>query len=250
MLGDIAALTGARTFYKDLGIELENIDLSELGGAKKVEITSENTTIVRGAGDAADVSARVKQIRRELEDSTSDYDKEKLQERLAKLTGGVAELNIGAATETELKERKARVDDALAATRAAVEEGVIPGGGVALIRVDGKLKAKLRDDERFGELAVRKALESPMRQIAQNAGVDGAIVVKRVREGKGALGYDALREEYVDMVEAGIIDPTKVTRSALQFAGSIAGLLLTTNALVSKIPEEDDAGMPDMDMDM
>jgi chaperonin GroEL len=251
MLGDIAVLTGARAFYKDLGVDLENVDLADLGSAKKVEITSENTTVVKGGGAAADVSARVKQIRKEIEASTSDYDREKLQERLAKLTGGVAELNIGAATETELKERKARVDDALAATRAAVEEGVVPGGGVALLRACDALKSKEKGDEQFGELAVRRALESPMRQIARNAGVDGAVVVKRVREGKGNLGYDALRDEYTDMFKAGIIDPTKVTRSALQFAGSIAGLLLTTNALVSKIPEEEgEGGMPDMDMDM
>jgi chaperonin GroEL len=250
MLGDIAVLTGARVYYKDLGVEMENIQISELGSAKKVEMTAEQTTIIRGKGDAADVSARVKQIRREMEESSSDYDREKLQERLAKLTGGVAELNIGAATETELKEKKARVEDALHATRAAVEEGVVPGGGVALVRACDTLSGKLRGDEAFGALAVKKALEAPLRQIATNAGVNGAIVLRKVRTETGAFGYNAVRDEYGDMTKAGILDPTKVTRTALQLAGSIAGLMLTTNAVISQIPEEDKKdGMGDEDME-
>ncbi len=249
MLGDVAVLTGAKPIYKDLGIDLDRVKIDDLGEAKKIEISSENTTIVKGAGNPADVSARVKQIRREMEDTKSDYDREKLQERLAKLTGGVAELNIGAVTETELKEKKARVEDALHATRAAVEEGTVPGGGVALVRACDRLKLKLSGDESFGELSVRKACEAPLRQIAENAGIDGAVVLKNVRKGKENHGYDALNDEYTDMYAAGIIDPAKVVRCALTFAGSIAGLLLTTNALVAKAPEPEEdkapAGMPE-----
>lgn len=240
MLQDISILTGGKAFFKDLGIKMESIQLSELGRAKKVIITSENTTIVEGKGNAADISGRIKQIRKEVEESDSDYDREKLQERLAKLAGGVAQVFVGAATEVELKERKARVEDALNATRAALEEGTVPGGGVSLLRIADRMKnLKLEGDMAYGVSTVRKALEIPARQIAENAGKDGAIVVKKIREGKESFGYDVVQEKYCDLYEAGVIDPTKVVRCALQNAESVAGLLLTTEALVTELPKKE-----------
>ncbi len=240
MLEDIAVLTGGRALFEDLGIELSSVKTDDLGQAKKVVIDKENTTIIEGAGESSAIQGRIAQIKREIESTTSDYDREKLQERLAKLSGGVAQINVGAATETEMKEKKARVEDALHATRAAVEEGILPGGGVALIRASRALdKLKLHGDEKVGVNIVRRALESPLRQIAVNAGCDGAIVVQRVKEStNGSEGFDARSGEYVDLVKEGIIDPTKVTRTALQNAASIATLLLTTEALISEIPEE------------
>jgi chaperonin GroEL len=240
MLEDIAVLTGGKAIFEDLGIELSNVKIEDLGQAKKIVVDKENTTIVEGAGETASIQGRIAQIKREIDSTTSDYDREKLQERLAKLSGGVAQINVGAATETEMKERKARVEDALHATRAAVEEGILPGGGVALLRASKVLdKLKLTGDEKVGVEIVRRAVEAPLRQIAANAGVDGAIVVQRVREAKSVNeGFDARSGQYVDLVKEGIIDPTKVTRSALQNAASIASLLLTTEALISEIPEE------------
>ncbi len=240
MLEDIAILTGGTAIFEDLGIKLENIALTDLGRAKKVFIDKDNTTIIEGAGKKADIQARIGQIKSEIERTTSDYDKEKLQERLAKLAGGVAQVNVGAATESEMKEKKARVEDALHATRAAVEEGILPGGGVALLRSQKVLDGlTLKGDEGVGVGIIRRALELPLKTIAANAGVDGAIVVENVKNQKKASeGYDAATLEYCDMVKRGIIDPTKVTRSALQNAASIATLLLTTDALVSDIPEE------------
>ena len=224
---------------EDLGIKLENVQLGDLGSAKRVTIDKENTTIVEGAGKTEDIKGRVNQIKREIDESTSDYDKEKLQERLAKLAGGVAVINVGAATETEMKERKARVEDALHATRAAVEEGIIPGGGVVLLRALPALdKLKLDGDEAIGALIVRKALEEPIRLIAENAGVEGSIVVNKVKEGTDTFGFNAETEQYEDLMKAGVIDPTKVTRIALENAASIASLLITTEALVTEKPEE------------
>ncbi|MDD5439791.1 MAG: chaperonin GroEL [Candidatus Omnitrophica bacterium] len=248
MLEDIAILTGGKAITEDLGIKLENIKLEDLGMAKRVTIDKENTTIVEGAGKSSDVKGRIALIRKQIEESDSDYDKEKLQERLAKLAGGVAVINVGAATETEMKEKKARVEDALHATRAAVEEGIVPGGGVAFIRaLKGLDSLKLKGDEAVGVDILRKALEAPLRQIADNAGQEGSVVLQRVITSTDkAFGYDAQRDDYGDMIEAGIIDPTKVSRTALQNASSIAGLMLTTEALVSDIPEEEKApvGMP------
>jgi chaperonin GroEL len=243
MLEDIAVLTGGKLISEDLGIKLENIKLEELGKAKRVTIDKENTTIVEGSGKSADIQGRVAQIRRQIEETTSDYDREKLQERLAKLAGGVAVINVGAATETEMKEKKARVEDALHATRAAVEEGIVPGGGVAFIRAQKALEniRGLNDDEKVGVQIVRRAVEEPMRQLANNAGAEGALIVEEVKKRKGNEGYDVAKGEYVDLVKAGIVDPTKVTRSALQNAASIAGLLLTTEALVTEIPEKEKA---------
>ena len=243
MLEDIAVLTGGRLISEDLGIKLENIKLEELGKAKRVTIDKENTTIVEGSGKSSDIQGRVAQIRRQIEETTSDYDREKLQERLAKLAGGVAVINVGAATETEMKEKKARVEDALHATRAAVEEGIVPGGGVALIRAQKALEnlRGLNADEKVGVQIVRRAVEEPMRQLANNAGAEGALIVEEVKKRKGNEGYDVAKGEYVDLVKAGIVDPTKVTRSALQNAASIAGLLLTTEALVTEIPEKEKA---------
>ncbi|MBI3847350.1 MAG: chaperonin GroEL [Planctomycetes bacterium] len=240
MLEDIAVLTGGKAIFEDLGIELANVKIEDLGQAKKIVVDKENTTIVEGAGETAAIQGRIAQIKREIDATTSDYDREKFQERLAKLSGGVAQINVGAATETEMKEKKARVEDALHATRAAVEEGILPGGGVALIRASKALdKLKLTGDEKVGVDIVRRAVEAPLRQIAVNAGVDGAIVVQRVKEAKNANeGFDARTGQYLDLVKEGIIDPTKVTRSALQNAASIASLLLTTEALISEIPEE------------
>lgn len=249
MLQDIAVLTGGNVISEDLGIKLENITLNDLGQARRVTIDKENTTIVEGAGTAENIEGRVNQIRAQVEETTSDYDREKLQERLAKLVGGVAVINVGAATEAEMKEKKARVEDALNATRAAVEEGVIPGGGVALIRAIPALEAldsETQGDQRIGVRIVRRALEAPLRYIAANAGAEGSIVVQNVRAMPTNEGYDASTDTYGDMLEKGIIDPTKVTRSALQNAASIAGLLMTTEALVTELPEKEHAasGMP------
>jgi chaperonin GroEL len=247
MLRDIAVLTGGNVISDDLGIKLENIALNDLGRAKRVTIDKDNTTIVEGAGATEEIEGRVKQLRTQVEETTSDYDREKLQERLAKLVGGVAVINVGAATETEMKEKKARVEDALNATRAAVEEGVVPGGGVAYLRALPaleKLEAELEGDQRMGVRIVKRALEEPLRYIAANAGAEGSIVVQRVRELKTNEGYDAASDMYGDMLDKGIIDPTKVTRSALQNAASIAGLLMTTEALVTELPEKDAPAMP------
>jgi len=243
MMQDIAILTGGEFISEDIGLKLEKVTLNQLGRAKRVTIDKENTTIVEGAGSKDAIQARVSQIKKQIEDSDSDYDKEKLQERLAKLSGGVAVINVGAATETEMKEKKARVEDALHATRAAVEEGIVPGGGVALLRAISALSSlKLQGDEATGVSIIRRALEEPLRQIAINAGQEGSVVLQKVMESKQTEGYDAESEKYVDMVEAGIIDPTKVTRTALQNAASIAALLLTTEALISDIPEEEKKG--------
>lgn len=246
MLDDIATLTGGKAITEDLGIKLENIDVEDLGRAKKVKIDKENTTIVEGAGKNAAINARINQLKKQIEDTDSDYDKEKLQERLAKLAGGVAVINVGAATETEMKERKARVEDALHATRAATQEGIVPGGGVALIRTITALdKLKLEGDEKIGVDIVKRAIEEPLRQITQNAGLEGSVVVQRIKQEKTNIGYDVSQDAYVDMIEAGVIDPTKVTRSALQNAASIAALLLTTEALIADKPEKDEK-MPSM----
>jgi chaperonin GroEL len=240
MLEDIAILTGGRCLTEDLGIKLENITVDDLGKTKRVTIDKENTTIVEGEGSTADIQGRVNQIRRQIEETTSDYDREKLQERLAKLAGGVAVINVGAATETEMKEKKARVEDALHATRAAVEEGIVPGGGTALIRAQKALDTlKLEGDEKTGLEIVRRAVEAPLRQLADNAGREGALIVQEVKNHKGNVGYNVATNEYVDLVKAGVVDPTKVTRSALQNAASISGLLLTTEALVTELPEKD-----------
>lgn len=241
MLEDIAVLTGGTMISEDLGIKLESIKISELGRAKKVTIDKENTTIVEGAGDHAKIQGRVKQIKAQIDETTSDYDKEKLQERLAKLVGGVAVINVGAATETEMKEKKARVEDALHATRAAVEEGIVPGGGVAVLRCLPALeKLKLNSDQQIGVEIIKKALEDPIRQIVNNAGLEGSVVVEKVKSSKDVnFGFDAEKEEYVDMIKAGIIDPTKVTRSALQNAASVSALLLATAVMITEIPEED-----------
>lgn len=244
MLEDIAILTGGEVVSEDRGMKTEDLTVSQLGTAKTVTIDKDNTTIVDGAGSDADIKARVNQIRAQIEETTSDYDREKLQERLAKLVGGVAIINVGAATEIEMKEKKARVEDALHATRAAVEEGIVAGGGVALLRVQGAVKKaaeKLEGDQKIGAEIVVKALEEPLRQIVANAGLEGAVVVNAVNDREGNIGFDARTEEYVDMMEAGVIDPTKVTRSALQNAASVSGLLVTTEASVSDLPEPKDA---------
>jgi len=243
MLEDIAILTGGRAITEDLGIKLENLQLEDLGKAKKIVLDKDNTTIVEGAGKASAIDGRVKQLRTQIEETTSDYDREKLQERLAKLVGGVAVIKVGAATETEMKEKKARVEDAMHATRAAVEEGIVPGGGVALIRAIPALeKLKLEGDEQIGVNIVKRSLEEPLRAIASNAGFEGAIVIGKVRESKDPnFGFNAATEEYTDMIAAGILDPAKVTRSALQHAASISALMLTTDALVAEIPEENPA---------
>ncbi|GBE38637.1 60 kDa chaperonin [bacterium BMS3Bbin08] len=247
MLEDIAVLTGGKMITEDLGIKLESISVSDLGKAKKITIDKENTTIVEGAGESEKIEGRIKLIRAQIDESTSDYDKEKLQERLAKLVGGVAVINVGAATETEMKEKKARVEDALHATRAAVEEGIVPGGGVALLRCIPVLtKMKLKEaDEQVGVDITIRALEEPIRQIVINTGLEGAVIVEKVKNGKDAnYGFDANTEEFVDMIKAGIIDPTKVTRIALQNAASIAALMLTTSVMVTDIPEEKGGDMP------
>ena len=240
MLEDIAILTGGKVISEDLGIKLENVKLEDLGKAKKITIDKDNTTIIEGGGKHSEIEGRVKQLRVQIEETTSDYDREKLQERLAKLVGGVAVIKVGAATETELKEKKARVEDAMHATRAAVEEGIVPGGGVAYLRCLPVLeKLKLEGDEAVGANSVKRALEEPIRQIVLNAGHEGAVIVEKVRASKEVnFGFNADTEEYEDLVAAGVIDPTKVTRTALQNAASIAALLLTTEALVSDIKEE------------
>ena len=248
MLEDIAILTGGKAITEDLGIKLENIKLEDLGKAKKIVVDKDNTTLVEGAGKSSVIEGRIKQIRAQIEETTSDYDREKLQERLAKLAGGVAGVKVGAATETAMKEKKARVEDALNATRAAVEEGIVPGGGVALLRASKAIdKLKLEGDEKVGALIVRRALEEPIRQIVENAGLEGSVVVEKVKaETVPTRGFDAESLEYVDMIQAGIIDPTKVERIALQNAASVAGLLLTTEALVTDLPEEKPAAAPPM----
>jgi chaperonin GroEL len=242
MLEDIAVLTGGKLISEDIGLKLENVQVSDLGQAKRVTIDKEDTTIIEGAGKKVDLQARIQQIRNEMEQTTSDYDKEKLQERLAKLAGGVAVLNVGAATEIEMKEKKARVEDALHATRAAVEEGIVPGGGVALIRSISALDTlKLEGDQQIGVAIVKRALEEPTRQLATNAGKEGSVIVEKVKAKEGAVGYNVMTEKIEDMVAAGINDPTKVTRSALQNASSIAALLVTTEAVVVEKPEEEKA---------
>jgi chaperonin GroEL len=249
MLEDIAILTGGKMISEEMGYKLEAVTVQDLGRAKKIMIDKDNTTIIDGAGDRASLEGRVKQIRAQIEETTSDYDKEKLQERLAKLVGGVAVIKVGAATETEMKEKKARVEDALNATRAAVEEGIVPGGGVAYIRTLPALEAlKLAGDEQVGVSIIRKALEEPLKMIANNAGMEGSIVVEKVKEKKGAFGFNARTDEYEDMIKAGVIDPTKVTRFALQNAASVASLMLTTQCMIAEKPEEKGAGggMPGM----
>ena len=239
MMEDIAILTGGRCITEDLGLKLENLTLEDLGKAKRISIDKENTTIVEGSGKQSDIQGRVNQIRRQIEETTSDYDREKLQERLAKLAGGVAVINVGATTETEMKEKKARVEDALHATRAAVEEGIVPGGGVALIRAQKILDTlKLEGDEKVGAEIVRRAIEAPLRQLADNAGLEGALIVAEAKRRKGNEGLNIATGEWVDLVKAGIVDPTKVTRSALQNAASISGLLLTTECIITEIPEK------------
>ncbi|MCB9849973.1 MAG: chaperonin GroEL [Phycisphaerales bacterium] len=253
MLGDLAVLTGGNAVMKDLGIELESIEIKDLGMAKKVRVTADNTTIVEGAGKTADIKARIEQIRQEIEASTSDYDSEKLQERLAKLAGGVAQINVGAATETELKEKKARIEDALHATRAAIEEGIVAGGGVTLVRSIAALdKVKTNGDEKVGVDIIREALAVPLRQIATNAGEQPGVVLHKVQQGKDNFGYNALTGEYCDLVKAGVIDPAKVVRTALENASSVARLLLSTNCIITEKPKDDDgAGAgPGMDEDM
>ena len=253
MLEDIGVLTGGKVISEDLGLKLENVSLDDLGTAKTINIDKDNTTIVDGGGNRADLEGRVKQIRTQIDDTTSDYDREKLQERLAKLIGGVAVINVGAATETEMKEKKARVEDALNATRAAVEEGIVPGGGVALLRSIAALeKLKLEGDERLGVNIVKRSLEDPARQIANNAGLEGSVVVEKIKEGKDAFGLNAETTQYEDLVKAGIIDPTKVVRFALQNAASVSALMLTTQAMVAEKPKEEKKhaapGMPPEDM--
>lgn len=242
MLEDIAILTGGRCITEDLGIKLENVTLDDLGKAKSIIIDKENTTIVEGAGKSSEIQGRVNQIRRQIEETTSDYDREKLQERLAKLAGGVAVINVGAATETEMKEKKARVEDALHATRAAVEEGIVPGGGVALLRCSKAIEElQLEGDEQIGVRIILRAIEEPLRALCNNAGVEGSIVVERVKTGKGNDGYNVATGEFTDLIKAGVVDPKKVTRTALQNAASIAGLLLTTECLITEIPKEEKA---------
>jgi len=249
MLEDIATLTGGDVITEDLGLELKSTEVGQLGTADKIVVTKENTTIVSGHGESSQIASRVKQIRAQLEETTSEFDKEKLQERLAKLAGGVAVIKIGAATETELKERKLRIEDALNSTRAAVEEGIVSGGGTALINVIKAVEAvNAEGDEATGVEIVKRALEGPIRQIAANAGLEGSVIVERLKNEKVGIGYDAAKNEWVDMIQAGIVDPTKVTRSALQNAASVSAMFLTTEAVVSDIPEENSggAGMPDM----
>jgi chaperonin GroEL len=248
MLEDIAILSGGRLIAEELGIKLENISLKDLGRAKRIVVDKDNTTLIDGAGKRAEIEGRVKQIRAQIDETTSDYDREKLQERLAKLVGGVAVIKVGAATEIEMKEKKARVEDAMHATRAAVEEGIVPGGGVALVRAAATLDSLKvdNDEEQAGVRIVRTALEAPARWIANNAGADGSVVLDKIRNNKGAYGYNAATEQYEDLVKAGIIDPTKVVRTALQNAASVAGLLLTTEAMVSEKPEKKEAAAPPM----
>tara|TARA_B100001248_G_scaffold217689_2_gene172904 strand:- start:10171 stop:11817 length:1647 start_codon:yes stop_codon:yes gene_type:complete len=250
MLEDIAVLTGGRCITEDLGIKLENVQLEDLGQAKRITVDKENTVIVEGAGDAADIQGRVKQIRRQIEETSSDYDREKLQERLAKLAGGVAVVNVGAATEPEMKEKKARVEDALHATRAAVEEGIVPGGGVALLRTDKAIAAlTLEGEEKIGSEIVRQAIREPLTQLCRNAGEEGVLVVQKVLESEGSQGYNVATGKFEDLIQSGVVDPTKVTRSALQNAASVASLLLTTECMITDLPEKEKApaGAPGMD---
>jgi len=247
MLEDIAILTGGKVISEDLGLKLENVSVNDLGTAKTINIDKDNTTIIDGGGSRSDLEGRVKQIRTQIDDTTSDYDREKLQERLAKLIGGVAVINVGAATETEMKEKKARVEDALNATRAAVEEGIVPGGGIAFVRcIPSLTKLKLEGDEQLGVNIVRRAMEDPVRQIADNAGMEGSVVVEKVKEETGAFGLNAETGNYEDLVKSGIIDPTKVTRFALQNAASVAALMLTTEAMVAEKPKEEKPAAPGM----
>jgi len=240
MLEDIAILTGGQVISEDMGWKLENVTVKELGTAKKINIDRDNTTIIDGGGSREAIEGRVKQIRVQIEETTSDYDREKLQERLAKMVGGVALIKVGAATETELKEKKARVEDAMHATKAAVEEGIVPGGGVALLRAQKALeKFELEGDQKIGVSIVKRAIEEPLRQIAGNAGFEGSVVVEKVKEMKQDFGFNALSEKYEDMIKSGILDPTKVVRIALQNASSIAGLLLTTEGMIAELPEEE-----------
>jgi chaperonin GroEL len=246
MLEDIAILTGGQVVSEDLGIKLENLTINDLGKAKRITIDKDNTTVVDGAGSRSALEGRVKQIRAQIEETTSDYDREKLQERLAKLIGGVAVINVGAATETEMKEKKARVEDALNATRAAVEEGIVPGGGVALVRcLEALDKIKIKAEQKLGVKVVMRAIEEPLRQIANNAGFEGSVVIDKVKNESGATGYNAETNTYEDLIQAGVIDPTKVVRFALQNASSVAGLMLTTEAMIAEKPEEkSDMPMP------
>jgi chaperonin GroEL len=245
MLKDIATLTGGKVIAEELGLKLENVGLNDLGRCKRIVVDKDNTTIVDGAGKKADIEGRISTIRKQIEETTSDYDREKLQERLAKIVGVVAVIKVGAATEVEMKEKKARVEDALHATRAAVEEGIVPGGGVALIRASSALdKVEVTSEEGVGIRILRRACEEPSRWIATNAGEEASVVLEKVRAGKGAFGFDAATGEFCDLVKAGIIDPTKVVRSALQNASSVAGLMLTTEALVADKPKEKDEPMP------
>jgi len=248
MLEDIAILTGGTVISEEVGLSLEKATLDDLGTAKRISITKENSTIIDGAGKPADIEARVGQIRAQIEDATSDYDKEKLQERVAKLAGGVAVIKVGAATEMEMKEKKARVEDALHATRAAVEEGVVPGGGVALVRAKQALADLKADnhDQDVGVNIARRAMEEPLRQIVANAGGEPSVVLNKVTEGEGNFGFNAATDEYGDMVAMGILDPTKVTRTALQNAASVAGLMITTEAMVAEVPKDESVGAPDM----
>lgn len=247
MLEDIAILTGGKAITEDLGVKLESIDLNDLGRAKRVRIDKDDTTIVEGAGKSAAIQGRISQLKKQIEQTDSDYDKEKLQERLAKLAGGVAVINVGAATETEMKEKKARVEDALHATRAAVEEGIIPGGEIGLLRsIPAVEKLKLEGDEQIGANIIKRALEEPLRQLVSNAGVEGSVIVEKVKKEKTNIGFDAEKNEITDMIEAGIIDPTKVSRTALQNAASIASLLITTEAVVAEKPEKEKSAMPSM----
>ena len=239
MLKDIAVLTGGQVIAEELGLKLENVTISDLGRAKRVSLDKDNTTLVDGAGAKDQIKGRIEEIRKQIENTTSDYDKEKLQERLAKLVGGVAVVKVGAATETEMKEKKARVEDALHATRAAVEEGIVAGGGVALLRGQAAL---VSEEQRFGVQIIRRALEEPLRMISQNAGLEGSIVVNKVREGKGDFGYNAATDTYGELLAMGVIDPVKVVRTALQNAGSVAGLMLTTECLVAERPKDEKAG--------
>jgi chaperonin GroEL len=254
MLQDIAILTGAKPVFKDLGIELDKVSIGDLGRAKKVTIDADNTTVLEGAGDSDEIQGRISQLRREIEQTTSDYDREKLQERLAKLAGGVAQINVGAATESELKEKKARIEDALHATRAAIEEGIVPGGGVALVRAQAALeKVRVKGEEaKAGVAIVREAIEAPIKQIAKNAGYEPAVVFRKVAAGSDAFGFNADTGEYGDMLKAGILDPTKVVRSALENGSSVARILLSTACMISEKPSDDDdeGGMPGMDDDM
>ncbi|XHR27831.1 MAG: chaperonin GroEL [Chthoniobacteraceae bacterium] len=250
MLEDIAVLTGGRLITEDLGIKLESVTVEDLGRAKRITVDKENTTIVEGEGKQSDIQGRVTQIRHQIGEATSDYDREKLQERLAKLAGGVAVINVGAATETEMKEKKARVEDALHATRAAVEEGIVPGGGTALIRAQKALDTlELTGDEKIGLEIIRRAVEAPLRQLADNAGQEGALIVQEVKKASGNVGYNVATGEYVDLLKAGVVDPTKVTRSALQNAASISGLLLTTECVITELPEKDKPAAPAPGMD-